>query len=780
MGSIRSATTYVALLLAVLLSISFSSLSFARQVRVGFIEGGDYPWHSVQRELFREEFERLLPDSVEAVFVPEGYVSANWDRELLNQQVQRLVARKSVDLAVAIGPWAAEALVEAGFSGGIVALGRFEPVSEGLVDSSLTPIVPNLTVNIFRERFEKDLSALFSLKPVKRLGVLVFESPDQGERLIDSLQIIATRANFELVTASAYNAKGTYAFYKAYQSLDKNIDALYISSTWGLSAEITGEFLRMVAQDGIPVFSSEGPFQVTRGACAANSGTTGVAEPYFAAWKAVRMVAGEKAAELPTVMRPPTGLAINEATASKTGVTVDDFVAASALWVPRPVSESDPVMTLPLAISQAIASHPGYLARYEAIEAAAGTAATASAAYLPQLSLDGSLGYVDDNTRNNSAPEQSNMQVTAGLTIRQRLFSPLSLRRIKLARSQEAGAEIALSNARLELEHAVLVAYANLVQAQDLLAVESDGLTYIDRFLEYRSAGRNIGRTDDEIALTRWKAERQLATGRVLQARANLTVAQMTLNVLIGKPAGERFAADPTPFSKQQFVEEAYALRPLLGSQTQRFRQADQLVAQAIGGNPAVASLDNRLEQQTIRESLAKAGYLPEIGFRAGLGVQDRLESRPGFEEKPVTWQAGVDLSWPLWSGGSRRAEVSTEQHRRSELEYDRDALRWQLTDQIQTGITQLSANLFDAVLATNAALDAETYITEIARRPDTSAMVALDAINIAYTARLRSLAARMDYYDQTFELARLLGWSMYERNSVPSQELITTLTASK
>jgi outer membrane protein TolC/ABC-type uncharacterized transport system substrate-binding protein len=754
---------------------------FATQkVRIGFIEGGDYPWHSVLRELFREEFERMLPDTVEAVFVAEGYITANWDRDLLNQQVQRLVARKSIDLAVAIGPWAAEALLDAGFKGGIVALHRLEPVTEGLVDSSLKPIASNLTVNIHQGRFEKDLSALFSLKPVKRLGVLVFGSPEQNERLADSLRTIAARANIELVNVSAYNAKGTFVFYKAYQLLDKKIDALYISSTWGLSAEITGEFLRMVAQDGISVFSSEGPFQVTRGAFAANSGSTGIAEPYFAAWKAVRIVAGEQPDELPTVMRPLTGLAINEATALKTGVTVDDFVAVTALWVPRPSVESDPVVTLSLAISQAIAAHPGYLARYEAIEAAGRAADASSSAYLPQLGLDGSLGYVDDNTTNNSAPEQSNLQAGARLTLTQRLFSPVTLRRMKLAKEVQSATEIALTNARLDLEFAVLTAYANLVQAQELLTIETDGLTHIDRFLEYRAAGRNIERESDNIALTRWKAERQLVAGRVLQARANVAAAQIALNVLTGMPTGTRFVPDPTPFSREQFVEEAYALRPLIGYQRQRSRRAEQLVAQAIGNSPAFARIDNQLEQQATRTSLVKADYLPEIGFRADLGLQDRLEDRPGFEEKSVTWQIGADLSWSLWTGGSRGDLAAVEVHRHSELEYQRDELSGQLTEKVQTGITRLSAEMFDGVLCANASLDAEIYITEMARRPDTSLTVVLDAIHTVYMARTRSLAARMSYFGESFELARLLGWSMYDRNSVPSHELITALSAPK
>ena len=752
---------------------------FADQtVRVGFIEGGDYPWHSVQRELFREEFERMLPDSVKALFVPEGYISGDWNRELLNQQVRGLVARKTVDLAVAIGPWAAEALLEAGYTGSIVALHRFEPVTEGLVDSALKPIAPNLTVTTQTGRFEKDLSALLSFKPVKRLGVLAFGSPEESERLTDSLRKIGQRADFEVVTATAYNAKGTYAFFKAYQALPRDIDALYLSSTWGLSAEITGEFLRMIAQDGIPVFSAEGPFHVTRGAFASNSGTTGISEPYFAAWKAVRIVAGEKPAALPTSMRPVSGLAINELAAAKAGVVIDDFTAATALWVPRPATDDDPVVSLSLALSQAIASHPGYLAQSEAIEAAARAAAAAAGAYLPQISVDASVGYVDDNTRHNSTPEESNLQATARLTLAQRLFSPVTIRRLKLSRLEQEAEAVSLTGARLELEHAVMLAFANQVQAQDLLAIETDVLTYIDRFLEYRAAGRNIGREDDEIALTRWNAERQLAAGRVLQARANIVVARTLLNVLTGKPADSRFVVDPAPFDQTQFVEDAYALRPLIGYQQQRSHRAEALVAAAVGSSPEMATVRNLLEQQASRRSLARAEYLPEIGFRASLGVQDRLEDRTGFTEEALTWQIGAGFSWPLWLGGSRGDRSAQQTHRYQELEYRRDALRLELLERVQRGVGRMSAELFDGVLATNASLDAQSYVTEMARRPDTTITVLLDAIENASAARTRALASRMAFFGEAMDLVRVLGWSMDERNSLPSRELIKAFSS--
>ncbi len=145
-----------------------------RQVFIGVFEGGDYVLHGDIREAYRSALESILPDSIRAVFVPIGFKSAEWDREKSRQMARELAANKSIDLVLALGPWTVEDLLAAGFDRPIVAVHRFHPVAEALVDRTGRPVVDNLTVQVSPQKLLNDIRALTSMTSVKRLGVLFF------------------------------------------------------------------------------------------------------------------------------------------------------------------------------------------------------------------------------------------------------------------------------------------------------------------------------------------------------------------------------------------------------------------------------------------------------------------------------------------------------------------------------------------------------------------------------------------------------------------------------
>ncbi len=142
----RFITTLIGLAAA---SVIAASASAAQKTwHIGFLEAGPYPAHSELRKHFSEQLPGLLPDGCSAVTVPHGFKSGDWARESCRRLAAELKADTSIHMVVTTGPWAVEDLLAVGYDRPIVAMYRLDPVAEGLVDTSLRPIAPNLTVRV--------------------------------------------------------------------------------------------------------------------------------------------------------------------------------------------------------------------------------------------------------------------------------------------------------------------------------------------------------------------------------------------------------------------------------------------------------------------------------------------------------------------------------------------------------------------------------------------------------------------------------------------------------
>lgn len=280
--------------------------------QIGYFEPGEYVLNSVMGEAVRHELEKLAPPNLRVVFPPNGFRSAAWHRDSSREMARQLATSKDLDLIVAVGPWTVQDLLAAGCAKPIVAFNQLEPDAGGLLGPDGRPIAANLTVQTCTGSLERDMAALRNLVHLKRLGVLAFTDKDANNRLIDSLKILARKYNIEVVTAAGYNNSGTYAYFKSYQQLDRNIDALYIPSLWGLDQSAADEFLLMASRDRIPLFVGSDRSLVGRGAFASADGTTPTEAARFAAGKIIRILQGAKPAELPVSLFGAVTISVNE------------------------------------------------------------------------------------------------------------------------------------------------------------------------------------------------------------------------------------------------------------------------------------------------------------------------------------------------------------------------------------------------------------------------------------------------------------------------------------
>ncbi len=743
-----------------------------KQFRLGYFEGGQYPVHVVLRSEFARQLQCVLPEDCEFAFVPEGYRSAGWKRDSCRAMAKQLAALPSIDMVVALGPWVIEDLLAAGFTKPILAMHQFDPIAQGLVGSDGRPIAPNLTVHVVPGRLEDDLKTLAKLVSVKRLGVLYFPSGDEGQAIVSTIDSFGKDLGFEVVTAEGFDNYGTYAFFKAYYQLDKKIDALYLPPLWGMDDIKVSEFFLMVAHDRIPAFTSEGECMVERGAFGSNAAYSIISEARYNAIKAARILQGEQPANLQVKFRGGMALAVNEQTANQCQVSLPTAVTDDAYLVAAPITEATPKYTLSDAVERALSYNPGYLARYDAVEAAVQAAKQAYSAYLPQIVAGASVAHLDDNTVANSRGTLEKDRYRSTVWLNQTVFSADAIKSIQLAAKQRDLEQTNFQQAKLDLELAVTAAYLTYLGAQEVLETQLRYRTLVDRSLEIAGT-RLVLEEGSEIDLLRWKDERHQATSRIIHARWGVQAANVLLNVLFNLPGDNPLALDTTLFSEKRFWNDYDLLHALVPTAPDQKQLQDFLVSEGQKENPALRSLDIDIAIQKDLLSKNTARYYPTLDFQASLNYADQLVDRPlTFVEESTTWSVWGGLVLPIFLGTDRIRERTKLKAKLSQVEFERDAAGLEVMGEIRRGACDLVAQVGSVPRAVRSAELATQNLKLILEKYEGGKLGLVDLVDAysnARNAELSSIVERYSFYLSMARLVRDVGWPV--RNGAAFRE---------
>ncbi len=756
------------LLLIGFLLVLLSSAAVAQSkttFNIGYFEAGPNPEQALLRAEFYNQLGQVLPDGYKFVTIPQGFRSADWKRDDCRRMAKELVREKDIDILIAVGPWVVNDLIEAGFDKPIIAMHQFNPQAEGLLDANGHPVIPNLTVHEQPGKVVDDLRVLTGLVDVKRLGLLFFPSGDEKERVIAEISAVGEKLGFEVVTADEYDNYGTYAFFKSYHSLPKDIDAIYLGPLAGLRTSNMASFLQLASDAGTPAFAYEGKMALEKGAFATASFFSALSEARFNAHKAVRIMLGENPSDLPVSFRGGLGLAVNNYVAIKCGINLPEEVLSDFYVIEAPNSEDAPYFTLADAVDRAVTQNPGYLAQYDALEAAAQAAGQARSDYLPQVYSTTRLSYVDNNTTNNYHDFVSNEQYNTSINLDQTVFSLETLKSIKVAARQWELQNVNLSQAQLDLEFAVSMAYLNYLRAQEILKACLTNRTMIEHSLELALAMRKTG-DGDTLDVIRLEDERYQATTRVVDARAEVQIAKVMLNSLFNLPGDRELVLDSLKFSEEALWTVESTFYPLIKNKPAQEKFKQSMVSQALNGNPASRSFDVRINIQ--KQLLAKnsARYYPTVGFNANLNFSNWLEDSPTFEEKGTTWGIGGFLHLPIFTGTDRMRERGKLKAGLSELEYRKDDTSLKIMRDVQTQVNRLISATSQMVPAFQSRKRANQVMNMVVPEygsGDRTLWYLLDAQSNMLRAEIAAIQSRYDYWEAIAKLVHAMGWTAHD-----------------
>lgn len=744
---------------------------------IGFFEGGPYPAHTEIRDHFRQQLTVLAPEGTDVVYVPQGFKSAEWNREESRRMAAELTADTTIDMVLALGPWTVEDLLAAGFDRPIIAAYRFDPKMEGLLDSTNRPIPENLTLRYSPQKIETDLSKIVRLKKIDTLAFLLFPSNDEQDKVLAEVQRLGGTFGFSVITAEAYDNDSAYAYFKAYGRLSERADALYVGPLWGLDASQLTQFYEAAGRDHVPVISSEGEYQAFKGALAACSGESLRVTARYAAWKAMRIMQGAIPADLPVNFPEQSGLTINQVASRYFEVSIDHQLRLVAQVVRTAPPGDAETFALTEAVNRALVQNPGFLSRYDALEAAAQAAGQARAAYLPSLKAEASAFYYDNNTVHNDN-RFDNARYQAGLTLDQELLSVGAIRDIQLAANQrdQRGAE--LRRAGLDLEYGVTVAFVNYARASTLYDIRAAHRRMADECRQIAKAKEELGEVKNDD-LVRWEDEYLQTTRDLEAADHDLKVARILFNTLLGRPGETQIGLEITGVDGSSVTQLRTVLYSILDHDSSSENLREYLAGESMTHNPEYELSDLAVTGQHVRLSRNSADFLPRIGFRASLNLVDQRQDTEVFQEEHTTWSAGARLELPLFLGGGRFKEKHKLRAELSQLENLRDETILRVASRIGVELDQLQSLTAQLYLSVSSARLAQQYVQSVIDQYDDGTRDIsdlLDAVTNDRRARIRVASDQAAYYRSAAALVRELGWSVHDSGQPPDRMLLERL----
>ena len=346
-------------------------------------------------------------------------------------------------------------------------------------------------------------------------------------------------------------------------------------------------------------------------------------------------------------------------------------------------------LTLDDAIALALQHQPSLRQAHFATAAARARADEARAPLLPQLvgtagysrstgNFAASPGFLPRGTMigaSSSSFDSFNF-FTAGLSLNQFIWDFGQTTDRFYAARESAASQLSTERAtRLQIVLGVRTAYFAARAERDLVTVAAETLANLERHLVQIEGMVRVGQRP-EIDLAQARSDRATAEATLITTENAYAIARAQLNLAIGvegRPDFDVPSGPPPSVSGEDLAPEA-------------------LADEALRARPEMAALEEQVRAQKLTLSSLRGGYGPALG--ATVNLTDRGGD---ITNLAWNWSAGVNLTWPIFSGLLTRSQISEQDANLLGLLAQRDGLRQSILlelEQASLGVRAAKATL--------------------------------------------------------------------------------------
>lgn len=699
-------------------------------------------------------------------------VNASWDSKKLKSELDTALTDEATDLIFAAGIFATEeALI-------LDEKERIRPVLGGAVDffGSLdkaiseegTSKISNYSFITNPQRVAADMEALKRLSGSRAIHTILdrelLSRIRKSKDVASISRSLEETAGVQLTLVPVGNTVESIL-----AAIPPSAKAVYVAVLPRLAPTQRKRLFEVLAKRGVFSLSVVGLPDVKHGATAGLAPDNGNAVAKRAALNAHQILLGINPQTLPVYLPVEDRLVINRTSANLANWSPDYETALTADFLNHGAKESGAPLSLTKALKFAAQGNADVLIQKEQETIAAESLNEAKSFQRPTIDLKFQQSITDYTDIINPLLTPDRLSAGKyGVQLRQSLFNDTVRSGIRSARENVTVEKLGTRSRELDAMEAAGVAFLNYLAAKSLWEIQRENLRLSENNLQLSNLRHKIGAV--ELSETyRWEQNAASSRASVFQFDADRDNARIELNRILGQPRERDWAFIDIELGDHDTYFMDNILSRYLKEENDVARFGEFLRKVSVPASPELAAFDYGLSAQgIILGRVERSFFLPE--FSAVLGF-DRVGQ--GTENLDYTTQgeasAAVVLSFPLYEGGLRTAELGGQKAVVRQIEAQREGSLQLIEQRALTSLNGLSSEHPNIRLSRRGLIAAEKNYEAVREKYSQGADSILDLLD-AQSALLRQRQqASLAVYSFLIEIVRMqrsIAWFEHEKSA--------------
>jgi len=777
----------ISILLSLIILCANQQFVFAQEDKeftIGIVFDGPSQLNNAVLNMIKKEVNELTEAEFDIYFPEDKIVHGNWNADQVNSSIDKLLADKDIDIIFTLGAIASDNIARRGdLSKPVIAPFIIDtkmqsiPVKKGHSDAKNLDfiVVPFTTKNTIKD--------FLSLCEFKHLAILY------NKYYLDAIPALEQKTNniAEKMGIKTTSFKIEKSVDDVFENFPSEIEAVYVSPLLHLTESEFNKLIVELKKHKLPSFSIMGTADVKRGILATNRPNIFPRIARRIALNLQRILLGEKPHKIEVYFSPGEQLAINMKTAREINVYPKWSVLTEADQIDEEILESGQSLDLETVINEAVKVNLDLLAQKKSVLAGAENIGIARSNLLPQFDISATGLMIDKDRAEASFGSQPERTGTASISATQLIYSEAAWANLSIQNSVQKSREFELEQIRLDISISAAQAFLNVLRAKTFERIQKQNLKRTKSNLEIARVRESVG-SAGPAEVYRWESE--LATNRnsVIQAIAQSNLARMALNTLLHRKLEETFVCDEENVYSKNLMQSQNTLPKYLGNPYAFGIFKDFMVKEGLKNSPELASLSFAIEaQKRALTSVTNKFWVPTLALQAeysnqftkdGAGI-DRLPGSPEIDDD--NWNVALNLSFPLFDGGSKYAEKRKVSEELEQLQIQYDATAEKIEQRIRSSLYIVGASfaaIRELTLSAEAAAKSLNVVQDSYAQGAVSILDLLDAQNVALVSQELAENAVFDFTIDMMSVERAVGKFYLQLNEEEAREYLQRLEA--
>jgi outer membrane protein TolC len=744
-----------------LILLIFPLAVYAQPVKVGIVTDASGSEFDLLTRQVKSEIEALTNAGDGALFKE---LSANWQSEKVNGNLQTFLNDPEVDIIVTLGLLSSEAAARlTDYTKPVIAATVLDPVLQNLPQKAdKSTGVPNFAWIESLIRLKSDMHSFARIFESEHLAVII------PRELYSEFQILTTylKADENTFDVSFVPVEKNE---NPVEQLPAGTDAAMVFPLVQHSTAATGAIFSSLNEKGIPSLA-------VNGAAYLDQGATITFTPQFTYQQLARQVAVR-------VLKASEGAALGDVSSMTENPERTPIVNMESLrlterfpkWSDLANAVLLNVVKIPgeeLTLHQAIAlalenNLQGKIIDQDLLMAEKDIR-IAKANVLPQVEVSGMGVQLSENLVESSMGQRGEFTVTGSVSLKQVIYSEAAYANIALKKLMAESTKQGNRQTTLDIVLDVSQAYIFLLFAKNNLQIKNENVSATLQNLELAKAKEKSG--EGSVSdVNRWISELNLGRMDLNDAEAGYKAAMYRINELLNQPVGNTIATPDSADIGETVIHNQQILDSWFNNPNLTEKYTDFLIDEMLAHSPELQQLATAGEMIDRQKSMKiRQMYLPEVAL---IGSADQAFVREGVIRNPqlpippppdnITWNLGLRVSIPIFEGGRKRNEMQRAIIEQDKIAWQKDDLLNKMETGIRSNVQFLQASWREMELSENAARAAEEnfYTTQDAYAQGMINVAQLtDAQNVMIRTRQMALGSSYQYLLDYIKTERLQG----------------------